>query len=279
MTKTISTRKNLYVNEFSQRDASIIFEEEGHKYFIHGKEDYISVTTLIHKFFPEFQKFSISLNKAKKDCSQLKHKLSNKELEKEILKKQNAYLHEWEKKGEEACRLGTLLHNRIECFYNDEFDVNFEDFCEIQEEFQAFLKFDIDFCERGFKPYRSEWQVYDEEFKIVGSIDQLFYTGDDTTHLTMVDWKRCKQISSFAFKNEKGFGTFFYLSNANSIHYSLQQNVYKYILEKRYGKKIDAMFLLHINPKTKKETLIPIPDMQREVINFLYLFRSCTWDQ
>ena len=37
-----------------ERDAHIRFQEKGHKYFIHGKTGFTSVTTLVHKAFEPF---------------------------------------------------------------------------------------------------------------------------------------------------------------------------------------------------------------------------------
>ena len=36
------------------RDAGIVFDEKPHVYYVHGKTDNTSVTTLVHKFFPKF---------------------------------------------------------------------------------------------------------------------------------------------------------------------------------------------------------------------------------
>ena len=47
---------------------------------------------------------------------------------------------------------------------------------------------------RGWKPYRSEWVVFNEDYQIAGSIDMVFR--DDAGRLILVDWKRTKRMQT-----------------------------------------------------------------------------------
>ena len=59
------------------------------------------------------------------------------------------------------------------------------------------------------------------------------------------------------------------LNDCNFVHYALQQNLYKYILETNYGKKVKEIYLFVVSPKTYKSSLIHLPDMQNEIKSML----------
>ena len=93
--------KKLEDLNFHDRDNRIFFDESNHNYTIDKKIKAISVTQLIHKFFPEFDK----------------EYWAEKESIKTGLNKIDI-LEKWKKLGNKARDLGTDLHNQIENFYN-----------------------------------------------------------------------------------------------------------------------------------------------------------------
>lgn len=255
-------RKNKVTSD-SIKDKLVTFQEEGHIYRVRGDSSYISSTTFVHTFFKEFDAYTISLKKAKRMYPLRSYKDQLLEAQK--------FRDQWDLIRDDACLKGTQMHETIEDYYNGK---------EIEhskqtKEFLSFLEFDQYFKELQYHPYRSEWRVFDDEFKIVGSIDQLFFSDVlPENELIMVDWKRSKNISTFSYNKQKGMGVLFYLNDCNYIHYALQQNIYKYILEKNYNVKIKEMYLLHINPSNYKRNLIKLPDMQNEVKNMLLYRRA-----
>jgi len=42
------------MNKPNDRDKNIVFVENGHQYYINGDSNYISVTTIVHHVFPQF---------------------------------------------------------------------------------------------------------------------------------------------------------------------------------------------------------------------------------
>ena len=68
--------------------------------------------------------------------------------------------------GGDAAQKGTDLHYDIECFYNN-IKVKNE-----SEEYKYFITFKNDYS--NLTPYRTEWLVYYEEFRLAGSIDMVF---------------------------------------------------------------------------------------------------------
>jgi hypothetical protein len=138
------------------------------------------------------------------------------------------------------------------------------DVCNDSVEYSWFMRFVKDFPE--LKPYRTEWMVYYEDLKLSGSIDMIFENPDGT--LQIYDWKRCKEISY-----ESGFGKsattdcISHLPDTNFWHYSLQLNVYKTILELKYGKKITGMYLVCLHPDSGYKTYdrIEVSFMEKEM--------------
>jgi ATP-dependent exoDNAse (exonuclease V) beta subunit len=158
------------------------------------------------------------------------------------------------------------MHNDIERYYND---VPVEN---DSIEYQYFLRFVQDFPE--LKPYRTEWMVYYEEYKLSGSIDMIFENPDGT--LQIYDWKRCKEI-----KYDPEFGKMSTtdcikdMPDTNFWHYSLQLNTYKKILEEKYGKKITDLYLICVHPDNPYQTYdrIKVPVLEKEM-NDLFELRK-----
>lgn len=217
-----------------ERDSKITFQEIGHLYTIEGlNKTPISVTTLIHKNFPQFNDEEV-IDKMMKSRNWENSKYYGKT--KEEIKK------EWKESGERASRLGTMMHNDIERFFNGEEVLNPE-----TKEFSHFKLFWEEFrkANPGFVPCRAEWMVYDEDVGIAGSID--FVLENEKGEIIIVDWKRSKEIKK-ENRYEKGYGLFSHMDNCNYSHYSIQLNIYRHILENKYGKKVVGLYLAIFHP-------------------------------
>lgn len=241
------------------RDARITFKEEGHTYTIDGESGhYTSVTTLIHKFFPHF------------DADGVIAKITQS--------KRSAYYgmdpQDIKDQWARATQDGSDLHEQIELFF-DEYAGLGEVVPEMvapSVEFGFFLDYFRDHCLGKMRPYRSEWYVFDEDedVRVCGSIDMLFSDIADETNrrLFIVDWKRSKEIRT---RNvfEKGYGPCSHYDSCNHIQYSLQLNLYKYILEAKYDKVIVGMMLVILHPTNKTYKLFPVADMQADIHRML----------
>ena len=216
------------------RDSKITFEEEGHKYTIEGMDGSpVSVTTLIHHNFPSFNA-DLVIDKMMKSRNWPSSKYFGRT--KEDIKSG------WEASGEEASRLGTLMHADVERFLNEEQVLNPD-----SKEFSHFKLFWGEFQRTypTFTPYRTEWLVYDEENKVAGSIDCVLTNPEG--QLLLLDWKRSKEIKT-ENRYEKGLGPFAHLDHCNFWHYSLQLNIYRHILETKYNKQVLGMFIVVLHP-------------------------------
>jgi len=237
------------------RDKKITFEETGHLYTIEGlKENPISVTTLIHKYFSKFDADKvIDKMMASSKWPTSKYYGMNKEDIKKL----------WENDRISAAELGTAMHKSIEFFFNQELKEHPK-----TKEFEFFLNFWQDFQQQNptIKPYRTEWLVYDEEKKIAGSIDMTLE--NDQGELYIFDWKRSKEIKN-TNQYQKGFDIFSHLDDCNFNHYSIQLNCYKYLLEKKYNKKVRGLYLVILHPNNESYLFYKALDLNDEITKLM----------
>ncbi len=242
-----------------ERDSRIVFDEGPHIYYIDDSCDgYVSVTTFNHHNFEHFDADAIIKNMmSSKRWSQSKYYGQTVD---EIKAG-------WDKNRDEAAEAGTKMHYDIECYYNE---VSVENDSIEYEYFKNFLK---DYPD--LKPYRTEWTVFHEELKLAGSIDMVFEKEDG--HLLIYDWKRSKGIVK-----TNGFGKWGqkecieHLPDTNYWHYCLQLNTYKAILEEKYGKIVDELYLVCLHPENKNKNYqrIKVVNLQDEVKGLFDLRRK-----
>jgi hypothetical protein len=167
----------------------------------------------------------------------------------------------WDDNGSSASGAGTAMHLGIEQFLHGHPELISD---EVKEslEWRYFMNFWKDVKE-DLVPYRSEWEVWSEEYKLAGSIDMIFYRKSDDSYV-IYDWKRSKEI-----KMENIFGTGFgpvaHLPDANYWHYTLQLNVYRYILQKYYGYVVSELALVVLHPNNPKWRVSKLNFMDEEV--------------
>lgn len=215
----------------------------------------LSVTTFIHTLYPKFISKDI-IEKNKKRYAEPKSEYYGMTAE-EIETK-------WRLSGELASKEGTAMHLNLEMYYNKE--KYFNDTIE----FGLFKVFEKEHIEGKLRAYRTEWTVFNEDLYLVGSIDILYeYIKEDTTnkdgkkHLVLMDWKRSKEIRTYAgYDNEYCGGGCVpctrHAPDCNKTHYAIQLCLYKIMLESKYDVIIDAMFIVVLHPNQKKYLKIEI---------------------
>jgi len=235
-----------------ERDSNLQFIEDSHTYLLHGKKVNTSVTTFVKKSFNEFNA-DLIINKMMNGRNWKTSKYFGKSVD-EIKQL-------WDVNRITASTFGTKLHKTIELFYNKE-DIN--DIDGIEKEFNMFKTFYNDHSH--LTPYRTEWEVYNEDIDIAGSIDMLYENNDGT--LDIYDWKRSKEISKIN-KWDSGKYPLQHLPDSNFWHYSLQLNMYKYILENKYDKIVNKMCLVCLHPTFDNYILYEVDDLQEEITDLL----------
>lgn len=245
----------LSIKNFHQRDERIKFISDGHIYKIDdGTQTYTSVTTFIKSFFGKFDADKVIQAMIKSGSFSIKYPDKTAEEVKE----------EWNKSGIEAASLGTLMHESIENYYND---INKPVEPIISREYGFFLEFHkYHIIPRGFEAFRTEWYVFIEEYKIAGSIDMVYQMPNG--NLCIYDWKRSKKIE-YNNRWKKGKKPVDHLDDCNYYHYSLQLNMYKYILENKYNKQVEILRLIFLHPQNYDYIVVDVPDLQKEIASML----------
>lgn len=225
------------------RDKNISFVSEGHKYTIgDGSISYTSVSTFVKSLFPTFNSDFVLQKMRKSPNWNESHKHYGKTDEEIKI--------EWSNKCIEASTKGTGLHEAIDKYLNGELEKEPE-----LEEWGYFKKFMSTFKP---KPYRTEWMIYDEDNQICGTLDMLAKNDDGT--YTIVDWKRSKSI----FMPRHNI-----ISNTTYWHYSLQLNLYKYILERHYNIKVSKLLIVQMHPAKKELKVYEMQPRQYEIKRYL----------
>jgi ATP-dependent exoDNAse (exonuclease V) beta subunit len=247
-----------------KRDDHISFDEPTHKYYVNGScQGNISCTGFVHEFFGHFDAKAI-ITKMRKGPKWATSKYYGK-TDKEIMD-------EWSANGKQASEAGTAMHLAIEQFLHGSAQEIKPEILETAE-WKYFEKFWKD-CGDDLEPFRSEWEVFtdsldtesskkERKIKLCGSIDMVFRRKSDGKFV-IYDWKRSKEI-----KSENPFGSGLapleHLPDTNYWHYTMQLNIYKWILEQYYGLEVADLYLVILHPDNPSYRRMRLNIMTTEV--------------
>jgi hypothetical protein len=230
-----------------------------HKYYVDGIQ-YTSVTTLLHKFTNEFDSDYWSQYKAN-----------------EYGKTQQEVLDMWKLENKISTVKGSLVHKYAEDYLaNKVFDYPQDHVIKelgsdlIQDAYNKSTKQFESFHKASFGkliPIKSEFIVYDTNYKISGMVDQLFYNVKYGC-IDIYDWKTNKEIKTIN-QYQKMLLPVNHLDDCNYYHYSLQLNLYKWIIEKNTGIKIGNMCIVWLNQNNNDFQVYKLHDMQKEIESIL----------
>ena len=229
-----------------ERDSLIHFDADSHTYTIRG-EIFKSVTTVVESCFEQFDADYWAVRKAPS--------LGMSPDEVKAM---------WERKGEMARNLGTMMHEKIERYYmglTNESDPTYE----------LFKRFTMQY---HLTPYRTEWAIFDEDSHVAGTLDFLNYSDGV---FTIYDWKRSNKIMVGGVPEKvnrwgkRAFRPISHVHDTTYWHYALQVSIYRYILEKNYGINVVAGRLAIFHPDNHCPYVVEVPYMRDEVIK---LFNS-----
>jgi hypothetical protein len=198
------------------------FNKKKHTY-VHKKEEYISVTTLVKKFFKEFDDKNIS-----KYIARSRRKKGEKCTAWDVRR-------EW-KAIREA---GTEVHEQIETFINSGNE------CEHPKAKQGVIYY-RDLYNKLQKPIvLTEHLVYSEKYKVAGTVDLIIdheYI-EGKRALIIVDWKTNRKFRTSGSKGTHELTE--HLRDTSEVVYALQLSLYAAILED-LGHKIYGLRLVHL---------------------------------
>jgi len=236
-------------------DDRISFDEANHNYFVDGKKIKFSVTEIIDKFFPKFDKAYWAERKAKEKLERDYIDYDSEILESVI----KQILDDWENKRIDAASKGTILHEKIEDFYNKKF------YNEYPPEFEFFKNFHNKY--KKLAAYRTEWRIFDDSLSLAGTVDMVYQK--ENGELFIFDWKRTSKLidqNNQPILKDFNYGRdgLSHIADNSFNRYALQQNVYKFILENYYEKKISSMNLLVLHPNYSNYVHLKLPEMKKE---------------
>ena len=218
------------------RDNLMHFDEPTHIYTVKGSsEGIVSITKFLHEFFPHFDADAVIKNmmKSKKWPDSKWYGMSPQ-----------AIKDAWNANGRQASEAGTDMHLGIEMVMNGAEDV-VPDSTKESIEWKYFWNYWNKDC-LIWEPWRTEWEIWDEDLKLAGSVDMIYRNRINGT-FAVYDWKRSKEIK---MENtfQSGFGPVSHLPDCNYWHYTLQLNMYRWMLEKHYGIVVSEMALVIMHP-------------------------------
>ncbi len=247
------------------RDKDIQFYPQEHVYLYQGAKEFTPVSKVISYFFSPFDSFYWSKIKANQEKVP-----------------QGQKLEEWDEKGAEAREVGTFMHQQIANYYaRKEYRKNYQfqytgkyiyvsKNISLANEYAQF----VDFLKHHIStPCRTEWTIYDENLKIAGTIDMLYPNG---TTYDIYNWKRSQkvvdsfghpiQINTYGNMGRKGLGN---IQNTSYWHYCIQLNLYKHILETKYGLQIGKMYLVVFMEGASRYFKLEVPNMDGTIKTIL----------
>lgn len=254
------------------------FIEASHKYFVDGKE-YISATTLIDKYVPEFDEYFWSRYKAIErifkerygDSKGVEHfrELRNQrdmhspgweswmcavegidDLDLDLT--QNTILNEWREKNENSKIKGSAYHLEKE---NEAYNLGYSENPFTKTKVKTIKgsgggKIDLTKLSPGYYP---ELIIWNNEYGVIGTADRVFVKGgtnkDPRLQIWIDDYKTNEEI-----KKQNMYEYMHYpldkLQNCNYNHYRLQIGLYAYMLE-QYGYNIRGISINHLGTQYK----------------------------
>ena len=143
----------------------------------------------------------------------------------------------WEQNKTEAANLGTWMQLQCELWLNR------DGACMESIEMKLFLRYVRErLAPKRVAAFRTEWEVFGETVDLAGSVDfvGIVTEGPDAGGLWIVDWKRTKQLR---YKGDHPLGyrllpPLSHVPDASKWHYALQLNLYSYLLETFYDKRV-----------------------------------------
>lgn len=234
------------------------FYPSDHHYECKGKRVGVSVTKFIEEYANEFNQQEIAEKVAIRD---------NKSIEE--------VLDEWKYKNEFACAKGTTCHEFVQNLFsgNEYNELLFDGSNEyinavnkIQCQAKQFKKDYQDILEHLF----DELPIGSEEYNIASCVDHLFYN-KLTGGLVLVDYKTNSILKGYNddIKNRKYTKKMKIplnkIEDDSLHHYYIQLSIYKFLIEKYTGLKVDEMFIVYFSENIDNYEIIEIPYLKNEV--------------
>ena len=245
----------------------IIFDDESHTYTNqYTGEKYISITKFISGFHKHFDGDKVALNLV----------LNNKKYQErfagiETSEAVTILKDEWKKRSS----IGTFIHEILERYllkkhlfdeskgdrYNDRIKqlTGAFDRLKLREKYQV-------------ESFQTEMILFNDELKLAGQSD-LVLMDHVNRQFSILDYKtNQKGISEYSFNDKRMFSPVEHLPDSNYWHYSLQLNLYAYLVEKEFGYQRKDLGLIWIDtnqPNWVEMEIIEVGNLENEIEKML----------
>lgn len=255
------TREEM-LNKLKDSFKDFQFFEEGHYYECKGKRVGVSATRLIEEYANEFNAEEMAEKVAIRDSKTVDEVLA-----------------EWNYKNKFACAKGTTCHEHAQSIWSGKeyFEASFGrnddeqiDFCEAVNKIQRQARdFYLDYADT-LEHLVDELPIGSEEYDIASCVDHLFYN-KLTGGMVLVDYKTNSYMSGY---NKKAYSKkmkvpLSHLNDDALHHYHIQLSIYKFLIEKYTGLKVEEMFIVYMSENIENYEIIEIPYLKEEVEKIL----------
>lgn len=227
------------------RDNRISFDEDRHIYYVDGEMYPISVSGMVHLLFPSFNadKVITKMRRSRNWRNSKYYGMRSTDI-KQL----------WEDNRIRASDDGTIMHKHIEDYYNGKSNLKTKG--KEYDQIRTFIK-----DHSHLRILKTEWRVFDDIIKFAGTIDAVF---ENNSGIYIYDWKRSKEIKK-ENQYETGMYELSHLPHSNFWHYSIQLNLYRYILNKFYNKDVKSMYLVQFHPDIDEYKKYRVPNLNKEI--------------
>lgn len=262
------------------------FYEDGHYYTYEDKPVGISVTRFIAEYENEFNQQEVAEKVAEKnikiinDLYRISGEVSEQEYKMYPTSVQDI-LAQWKYKADFACAKGSECHYYAQTLWNKEpwdmMKLGFDG----SVEYDSATKIIQTQAENFYNDYREhlehlqdELVVGSAEYDIASAVDHLFYN-KLTGGLVLVDYKTNSTLKGYndAKSNRrytKKMKVPLHKIDDDSLHhYYIQLSIYKFLIEKYTGLKVDEMFIVYMSENIENYEIIEISYLKEEVEKIL----------
>jgi hypothetical protein len=248
----MTKKEYLKILKYSFKD--FVFYEDGHYYECKGKRVGISVTTFIHEFCNEFDAEGMAEKVANRDGKTIQQVLDEWAYKRDFSCEKGTTCHEWSQSLWSGAKYKPLLYDESKEYMSALIKIRSQA-VNFKNDYENILEHLID-----------ELPIGSEEYDIASCVDHLFYN-KLTGGLVLVDYKTNSLMDGY---NKKAYKKAMKvpLSHINDDalhHYHIQLSIYKYLIEKYTGLKVDEMFIVYMSENIENYEIIDIPYLKEEV--------------
>lgn len=239
--------------ELRNHFAHIRFHPEEHRYFNEQGEEYMSVSGVLDKFIPPFNREFYSDKIAR---------------EKQV--SQDEIKAVWDIRREYSIVKGTEFHLYVQAYLTHNRMIELQ--TPIKREVASFHRF-WDKIRDRYKVIASELIVADDEYKIAGTVDCVVQNLE-TEEYFIFDWKTNRKITKTNPVSKMMLPPVDHLEQCGFNKYALQMSFYRFLFNKNTPIDISQTHLVHLTPDGYK--IYSPQDYQQEVKVMIASFKENT---